>query len=132
MEAKMKAVGVVQGNIFAMVATEAAYRYGDAWLDAVLPYMKEGEAIFRRIIAEKLPKAILSPLEATYLGWLDMRAYGLSCEELIERCRKAGVEFNAGNIFSKELGEGFLRINFACPHSHVCKAAEQLIEAMNL
>lgn len=126
----MRRVGVVSGNIFAMVATEAAYRYGDAWLDGLLSYLKDGEALFRKELCHLLPKAILSPLEATYLGWIDLRAYGYNTEELVSRCRAQGVEFTPGTFFSREHGDGFLRINYACPHAHILKAAKQLAAAV--
>lgn len=126
----MRSVGVVQGNIFAMIATEAAFTHGDAWLDAMLSYIRKGERLLRDELSRRLPKAVFSPLEATYLGWLDLRAYGLSTVELMERCRDAGVEFTPGTFFGQETGEGFVRINLACPHSRVLTAAKQLEKAL--
>lgn len=76
LEKTLRDAGVVSGNIFGMVATEAAFAHGDAWLDALLDYLREGEAIFRAEIKKRLPEAVLTPLEATYLGWLDLRAMG--------------------------------------------------------
>lgn len=126
----MRSVGVVQGNIFAMIATEAAFTHGDAWLDAMLSYIRKGERLVRDELSRRLPKAVFSPLEATYLGWLDLRAYDLSTAELMERCRDAGVEFTPGTFFGQEAGEGFVRINLACPHSRVLTAAKQLEKAL--
>jgi len=126
----MHDVGVVQGNIFGMVATEAAYIYGDSWLDGMLAYIKEGEQILRAELKKALPEAILSPLEATYLGWIDLRAYGFTCEQLTERCRNTGVEFTVGTFFGAEAGEGFMRINLACQHSRIRLAVEQLAKAI--
>ena len=126
----MHDVGVVQGNIFGMIAAEAAYAYGDEWLDGMLAYIKEGEQVLREAMAEKLPKAVISPLEATYLAWVDLRAYGLTTAELLERCRNAGVEFTPGTFFGEEAGEGFLRVNLACQHDRVKQAVEQLKKAI--
>ncbi len=126
----MHRVGVVEGNIFGMVATEAAFTHGVAWLDAMLAYIKEGELIFRRELAKRLPEAVMSPLEATYLGWIDLRAYGLSTDELMERTMAAGVQFTQGTFFGQEAGEGFLRINLACQHSRILEAAKQLETAI--
>ena len=126
----MDHVGVVSGNIFAMTATEAAYRYGDEWLDGLLVYLKEGEQLFRQILSQKLPQAILSPLEATYLGWINLRSLGFSQEELVTRCRGEGLELNDGTIFGKKAGKGYLRVNYACSHRRVMLAAEQLAAAM--
>ncbi|MEG2356587.1 MAG: PatB family C-S lyase [Clostridia bacterium] len=126
----MRAVGVVEGNIFGMTATEAAYRYGDEWLDALLAYVKQGEALLSAELAERLPKAVLSPLEATYLGWMDLRAYGFTTDELMKRSYDAGVAFTAGTFFGQEEGEGFLRINLACPHNQILDAVKRLEKAV--
>ena len=131
LEKKLHDVGVVQGNIFGMAATEAAFAHGDAWLDALLDYIREGDAIFREEMAAALPKAVITPLEATYLAWVDMRAYGLTTERLMERARAAGVECTPGTFFGEAAGEGFLRVNLACPHGRVREAARQLGRAVN-
>ncbi len=126
----MHKVGVVQGNIFGLIAAEAAYTYGDEWLDGMLAYIKEGEAILRSELAEKLPKAVLAPLEATYLAWVNVSAYGVTTEEAIERCREAGVEFSPGTMFGPETGEGYLRVNLACQHDRIRQAVAQLAKAI--
>lgn len=126
----MHDTGVVQGNIFGLIAAEAAYTYGDEWLDQMLLYIKEGEQALRAAMLEKLPKAVISPLEATYLAWVDLRAYGLTTAELLERCRKTGVEFTPGTFFGAEAGEGFLRVNLACQHARIRLAVEQLAKAI--
>ena len=130
LEQTMRNVGVAQGNIFGLIAAEAAYRYGDAWLDAMLSYVRQGERLLRAELANRLPKAVLSPLEATYLGWMDLRAYGFTTDQLMERCRMAGVEFTPGTFFGQQAGEGFLRINLACPHARVIDAAKRLEKAV--
>lgn len=128
-EKTMQNAGVVQGNIFGLIATEAAYLYGDQWLDTLLDYIKEGEGILRARLKELLPKAVISPLQATYLAWVDLRAYGFTTEQLMERCRAQGVEFTPGTFFG-QAGDGFLRVNLACPHQRVMDAAERLAKAV--
>ena len=130
LEKTLRDAGVVSGNIFGMVATEAAFAHGDAWLDAMLDYVAEGYAILREEVEKRLPGAVLTPLEATYLGWLDLRAWGLTTAQLMERTRAAGVEFTPGTFFGEAAGEGFLRINLACPHERVRLAAEQIERAL--
>ena len=130
LEKTMHDVGVVQGNIFGLIAAEAAYTHGDEWLDGMLAYLREGEQVLRKSMTELLPKAVISPLEATYLAWVDLRAYGFTTAELLERCRKAGVEFTPGTFFGETAGEGFLRVNLACQHSRVRLAVEQLINSI--
>ncbi len=106
LEKTLRDAGVVSGNIFGMTATEAAFAHGDAWLDAMLDYVAEGYAIFREEMEARLPGAVLTPLEATYLGWLDLRAWGLTTAQLMERTRAAGVEFTPGTFFGADAGEG--------------------------
>jgi len=130
MNSTMHAVGVVSGNIFGLIAAEAAYTYGDEWLDGMLAYIKEGEAILRKELAARLPEAVLTPLEATYLGWIDLTAYGFTVAQLQERCHKAGVEFTFGTFFGEKLGEYHVRINLACQHDRVIKAVESLEKAI--
>lgn len=123
-------VGVVQGNVFAMTATQAAYAHGDPWLDGLMAYLKAGEALVRRELSARLPEAVLSPMTATYLGWMDLRAYGFSDEQLTQRTYDAGVAFTTGTFFGKEAGDGFLRINFACPHAQTLEALKRLEKAI--
>lgn len=123
-------VGVVQGNIFAMTATEAAFRYGDAWLDGMLAYVKEGAELLRRELSSRLPLAVLTPLDATYLAWVNLRAYGMTTEQLMHRCYKAGVAFTPGTFFGEKEGEGFLRVNLACPHAQTLEAIIRLEKAV--
>ena len=81
-------------------------------------------------VEKRLPGAVLTPLEATYLGWLDLRAWGLTTAQLMERTRAAGVEFTPGTFFGEAAGEGFLRVNLACPHERVRLAAGQIERAL--
>lgn len=128
----MDAAGVVDGNLFSYLATEAACRDGDAWLDAMLAYLDEARALVQRELAARLPKAVMTPIEATYLAWLDLRAYGHSTAELTRRTHAAGVAFTPGTFFGQEAGEGFLRLNFACPHSQTLEAIRRLETALQL
>lgn len=128
-QADMDKTGVAMGNIFGMVATQAAYEQGDPWLDGLLAYLREARAILERELPLALPKAVLSPLEATYLAWVDLRAYGFSTQELKQRTYQAGVAFTMGTFFGTQ-GEGFLRINLACPHSQLREALARLQKAI--
>lgn len=126
----MRNAGVVPGSIFSFIANEAAYRYGDAWLEGMLAYLVAAYGLLQKEIAVRLPKAIMSPMEATYLAWIDLRAYGLTTAEMMKRTYEQGVAFTSGQFFDKALGEGFLRINFACPHSQTLEAVKRLEKAI--
>ena len=122
--------GVLGVNIFALEATEAAYRSGDEWLAGLLRYLDTARAIVKRELEQRLPLAVLSQIEATYMGWIDFKAYGMTTEELMKATYDQGVALTPGTFFDKELGDGFLRINFACPHSQTRKAMELLERAV--
>ena len=123
--------GAITGNIFALTATRAAYEHGDAWLDGLVSYLAGNIREMEKVTAELLPKAVLTPMEATYLAWLDLRAYGLSTEEILARCDKTGVIFTGGTFFSKELGDGFVRVNLACPRKKIREGIRRLQAALN-
>ena len=72
-----------------------------------------------------MPRVHLTPLEATYLMWLDCRELGLPQDELLERIRAAHVKVNGG-LFFGEQGRGFIRLNIGCPRSQIREALERL------
>lgn len=127
--AEMEQAGVRSGNLFALEATRAAYNEGDAWLDGLLSYLDGNRQHLAALVAEHLPKAVLSPMEATYLGWLDLRAYGFHEEELMRRTIAAGVQFTGGRFFGDN-GDGFLRINIGCPRRYITEGVLRLKKAL--
>jgi cystathionine beta-lyase len=116
-------------NIFGAVASEAAYSQGDEWLGGLLDYIADNARFVADFFSRELPAVKVSPLEATYLLWLDFRGFGLSDEEvkkiLIE---KAGVGMNPGNMFGPG-GEGFQRMNIGCPRATIKEAIERIVAA---
>ncbi len=126
----LEANGVTSGNLMGLVAAEAAYNEGRGWLDALLRYLDRNRAALREEVRAQLPRAVLTPLEATYLGWLDLTACGLTCRELTERTEKAGVIFTEGTFFGEEAGEGHMRINIACPRRNIPEAVRRLKTAL--
>ena len=121
--------GVFCGNTFALAAARAAYEESDAWLDGLIAYLDGSRKLVFGLMAKYAPKAKVTPIEATYLAWADMRAYGMDCEQLKEKCRTAGVAFTGGTFFGPE-GEGFLRINFACPRTQLTEGIKRLGQAL--
>ena len=70
-------------------------------------------------------------MEATYLGWLDLRAYGFNEEELQQRTIAAGVQFTGGKFFGDN-GDGFLRINIGCPRRNITEGILRLKKALGV
>ena len=126
---EMNKAGVRAGNIFALEATRAAYNEGDAWLDGLMAYLDGNRQHLAAMVAEHLPKAVLTPLEATYLGWIDLRAYGFNGEALMQRTIAAGVQFTGGTFFGDN-GDGFLRINIGCPRRYITEGILRLKKAL--
>jgi cystathionine beta-lyase len=122
--------GYSQLNTMGLVACEAAYRGGGEWLDELLVYLERNYNYVREFINTNLPKIHVVELEGTYLLRLDMNAYGFPETEL-ERIivEKAGLWVSKGNSFGDE-GEGFIRVNIACPLSTLEKAFNQLATAL--
>ncbi|AMX82473.1 cystathionine beta-lyase [Geobacillus subterraneus] len=115
---------------FAVVGAEAAYRHGGPWLDALLAYLQQNIDATVSYLAAELPA--LRPIrpEATYLVWIDARGLGLSEAELKKQLLEKGkiaVEF--GSKFGQE-GNGFIRLNVACPRPTLEEGLRRLVSAL--
>ena len=104
-------------NPFGVEALIAAYDHSEDWLDALRAYLFENYQLVSRFLAENLPEIQLTKQEATYLAWLDCRALPLSSDQLTDRLASEGhLQLSSGTIYG-QAGEGFLRLNMACPTS---------------
>jgi len=118
-------------NIFGAVASEAAYREGDAWLDELKIYLAANARLVQDYFQRELPLVKVSPPEATYLLWLDFRSFGLPDGEITKRLvEKAGVGLNPGHTFGHG-GEGFQRLNIGCPRAIVEETITRIAAAFN-
>lgn len=117
------------GNIFGNIAMEAAYTFGDEWVDQLVEYLEENYLYLEDFFREELPKVKVMRTEATYLAWLDFRNYNMKDEELSKYIiEKAGVGLNNGKIFGTG-GDGWMRINIGCPKSILEEALNRLKSA---
>lgn len=123
-------IGASSMNVMGLTACRAAYEKGLPWLTDVRKYIRENIDFAVSYIRQNIPEIGLIPPEGTYLLWLDMHALGFSEEEL-ERfiTEDAGLWLDAGSIFGPE-GEGFQRINIACPRSVLTDALNRLSRAV--
>lgn len=127
---QIDAAGYSQLNALGLVACEAAYRDGGEWYEAVHRYIGENIAFAKAYIEEKLPGVTMAEHEGTYLIWLDFRGTGLDVEQLEELIvQKAKLWLDSGKIFG-ESGEGFQRINAACPRAVLAEALDRLRYAL--
>lgn len=113
-------------------ACRLAYGRGEEWLSQLLIYLDKNRKLVEEFLAEELPQISAAPLEATYLQWLDFRNLGLEpgklSEFLVEKAQFLldwGTNFGAG-------GEGFGRLNIACPASVLEAGLERLKKACSV
>ena len=125
----MSTVGAGMSNVFGTVALETAYNNGERWLEQLLEYINGNFVYMRDFLKTNFPELRVADLEGTYLAWIDFRNTGMSVEELRSFLyEKAKVGFEDGSIFGEE-GEGFMRVNLACPRAIVEEAMKRLITA---
>ncbi len=128
---EIDASGYSQLNLFGLVATIEAFKNGHVWYNAMIDYVRRNIEFARGYIERNLPKVRMINHEATYLIWLDFRAYGLSAKELddiiVNKCK---LWLDSGRIFG-ESGKGFQRINVACPRSVLVEALRRLTKALS-
>jgi cysteine-S-conjugate beta-lyase len=128
-DARVLASGLASYNRFGMIATEAAWRTGEAWLDALLPYLGANRDLFDRGIEAAAPGARSMRLGATYLAWVDFSGTGLPPEDVAARVKdRARIFASPGPQFGPG-GARWLRFNFATPRPILEEALGRLGEA---
>jgi cystathionine beta-lyase len=127
---KKTSLGLNPGlNIMGQVAALAGYKEGQEWLDQVLAYLTGNRDFLYRCIPEKLPGVRMTRMEATYLAWLDCRQAGIAGNPFQFFLKEAGVALNDGVEFGRE-GEGYVRLNFACPRVILTEAIDRMAAAL--
>lgn len=114
----------------ATIATEAAYTLGEQWLDEALEYIEGNIDFLIDYCATNIPQIKPVRPQASFLIWLDCRELGLDQEQLVDLfVNKARLALNDGKMFGSE-GEGFMRMNIACPRSVLNNALASLAHAV--
>ncbi|WP_175990516.1 MalY/PatB family protein [Bacillus sp. Marseille-Q1617] len=117
-------------NTFGITGMEAAYRYGEKWLENIMDYLSENVKITKSFLEENLPDLHLVEPEGTYLLWIDCNKLGISDDELKERLLERGkLGLEPGPKYGKG-GEGFVRMNIACPREVLMDGLERLAKAL--
>ena len=112
-------------------ATEAAYGNGMEWLEQLLDYINKNYEFLKSSLQHDSSSIKVTPLEGTYLAWLDFKELGLSEDQLQNMLLKnAKVWLDEGPKFGGG-GEGFRRINLACPRVILENAVERIAGAIN-
>ena len=128
---ELSACGCGGTNCMGMAACQAAYEAGADWLEQLKQYLAGNLAYIRQFLCEKLPDITLIEPEGTYLVWLDLRKLGLTEQQQRQLIvQDAKLWLDTGTLFGQG-GEGFERINIACPRTTIEQAMQRLEHAVH-
>lgn len=128
-QAYMEASEFSEGHLFAYLSVEAAYSNGTEWLEQALDYIQGNIDFTDEYLKTHIPAIKMIRPQASYLVFLDCRELGLTQKELVNFfVDGARLALNDGTTFGKE-GEGFMRLNIACPRRVLKQALDQLKDA---
>ena len=119
---------------FAVEGLIAAYTHEDSelWLDDLRAYLWDNYLLVKEYFAENFPQFPILPLEATYLVWIDTSVLNIKSEQLTElMIEKGNVWLNEGTVYGKA-GEGFMRLNIACPRATLQEGLNRMKKAIDL
>ena len=114
-------------NPFGPVALKAAYNDSEDWLDQLNLYLWDNYRALCHFVAQHLPQWNVRPLEGTYLVWVDITATGLTAQQYADRLlQEAAVWVNPGTMYGPQSGEGYIRLNIACPRARLMEALQRI------
>lgn len=126
----LEAAELHEGHLLAYLSVAAAYSNGTEWLDQVVAYIQGNIDFTAEFLQQHVPGITMIRPQASYLIFLDCRALGLPHTDIVHLFEdKAHLALNQGTTFGKE-GEGFMRLNVACPRSVLTQALQQLAGAV--
>ena len=119
-------------NPFGPVALIAAYNESEQWLDELNQYLWGNYTALCDFAAKHLPQWTVCPLEGTYLVWVDITQTGMTAQQYADLLmEKTGVWVNPGTMYGPQSGEGYIRINIACPRSRLMEALGRIAKLKN-
>lgn len=117
-------------NPFGVEALIAAYNEGEGWLEELTGYLSVNYNYLKAYFMEYLPQFPVAALEGTYLVWVDCRILKQSSEKIVNKLlKKEKLWVNGGSMYG-EAGEGFIRINIACPREYLIEGLNKLRHAL--
>ena len=118
-------------NPFGVEALIAAYNEGEEWLEELKRYLFDNYNYLRSFFAEHLPEFPVTKLEGTYLVWVDCSALKRTSEDIVTSLLEQGkLWLNEGSMYG-DTGEGFVRINIACPRQVLTEGLERFRQWKN-
>ena len=123
--------GLSSPSVPALVAHIAAYRDGEAWLDALRGYLQANMRYIADALNAAFPELGWQPPEATYLAWIDLRTLNID-DRLLQKVliEQQKVAIMPGYTYGEE-GNGFVRLNAGCPRGKLEKGVQALINALH-
>lgn len=126
-DAYTSAIHFTSGNAFGYIAVRAALEKGRPWFEKVKDIIKENEVYVKTAFAQRLPEVEISPLEGTYLLWMNFAPY-LKAEEIEDFMqKKCGLAFDYGHWFGGQQFGTFIRMNLATSPESVKKAVDAIL-----
>lgn len=114
-------------NPFGVIALQAAYNEGEDWIDQLNVYLWENYQALKTFFKDNLSQLEVINLEGTYLVWVNVRATGMTGDELTEKLLKEGKVFvNRGTMYGKTTGADYIRINIAMPRSLMLEGLKRM------
>ncbi|MGO1509337.1 MAG: MalY/PatB family protein [Actinomycetaceae bacterium] len=110
-----------------VIAVTAAYERGEEWLDGFVAQMDSRHDLLARLVADRLPDAVVTPAEGTFLGWVDLRAYGLG-DSPGTALKRHGVLAGDGPAFGRA-GAGHVRVNLATTEAILTEIVDRIAAA---
>lgn len=127
----LQAQGLGMLNTMGNTALEAAYKYGEEWLDTLRSVIQEHYTYVRDTIHNQTSNLRVSHSEGTYLLWIDCSGLGLDSDELETfMIKEAKVGLNKGESYGEE-GDQFMRMNLACPKETLEEGVKRIVKAAN-
>ena len=118
-------------NPFGVIATITAYTEGEEWLTELVDYLQANYEFLVNYFQTELPDFPIIKLEGTYLVWVDCRKVDLSSVELEQKLLREGeVWLNPGSMYGAA-GEGFMRINIACPRKRLEEGLKRIKKVLS-
>jgi cysteine-S-conjugate beta-lyase len=126
---RLPAAGQYGAGLLGVLASEAAWNSGDAWLDALIRQLDHVRAEFGRLLGERLPRARYIPPEASYLAWVDCAELDLGPEPAEVFLRRGRVALSRGLNFGAP-GDGFVRVTIGTSSALLAEIADRMAAAV--
>lgn len=119
-------------NPFGVIALQAAYNECEDWLDELNQYLWGNYMALKAFFEKELPQVRITKLEGTYLVWADILPFELTSDEAYAQLMRDGkVYVNPGTIYGKKAGQGYLRINIACPRATMTEGLRRIARVLS-